>query len=144
MNTAQQDSAMSVLCKVIIFYDFSLFFVYHRKSHSIWICLAPWELFTQELTGPSPSPSPCRHRNQFMVKRSLPSIHLWECQKVQNGNISLTYSLATPGSLQKNSHINRRRSKQNGLVCPSHKISKWRHIWLTGGPTQHFLSFFEE
>ena len=33
MNTTQQDSAMSVLCAVIIFFDVSLFFLYHRKSH---------------------------------------------------------------------------------------------------------------
>ena len=33
MNTTQQDSAMSVLYEVIIFFDFSFFFVYHRKSH---------------------------------------------------------------------------------------------------------------
>ena len=31
MNTTQQDSAISVLYEVIIFFDFSFFFVYHKN-----------------------------------------------------------------------------------------------------------------
>ena len=64
MNTTQQDSAMSVLYEVIIFFAFSFFFVYHKKLHktSITVLLACvtlnfmdtsrpiWELLTQELT----------------------------------------------------------------------------------------------
>ena len=42
MNTTQQDSAISVLYEVIIFFDFSFLFVYHKKLHktSITVLLA--------------------------------------------------------------------------------------------------------
>ena len=61
---------MSVLCEVIILLDFSLFFVYHRKSHNThyrvllthvtlnFMDIGPWELLTQELPRPGPSPGP--------------------------------------------------------------------------------------
>ena len=39
MNTTQQDSAISVLYEVIIFFDFSFFFVYHKKLHKTSISL---------------------------------------------------------------------------------------------------------
>ena len=97
---------ISVLCEVIILIDFSLFFVYNRKSHNTHyrvllthvtlnvMDIGPWELLTQELNRPGHSPRPCKHRNQFIVKRSLACTHLCECQKVQN-DVSLTYSLVT-------------------------------------------------
>ena len=107
---------MSALCEVIILLDFSLFFVYHRKSHNThhrvllthvtlnFMDKGPWELLTQELTRPGPSPIP-DHANteisSFIMKHSLACTHLCECQKMQNDNVSLTYSLATSGTLQK-------------------------------------------
>ena len=62
----------------------------------------PWQLLTQEVTGPrsTSSPRPCKHKNQFMVKRNFACTYLYECQKVQNDNVSLTYSLATSRTLQ--------------------------------------------
>ena len=79
----------------------------------------PWELLTQELTRPRSCPRPCKDRNQLMVKRSVACAHLCECQKVQNDNVSLTYSLATSRTLQ---NINMStEGEASRTVCPSHK-----------------------
>ena len=81
--------------------------------------MRPWELLTQELTGPRSSPRPCKHRNQLMVKLSLACTHLCECQEVKNDNVSLTYSLATSRTLQ---NINMStEGEASRTVCPSHK-----------------------
>ena len=119
MYTTQQDSAMSVLYEVIIFFDFSFFFVYHKKLHktSITVLLACITLNFMDMSrpmgvinsgahqvldyvDPALDLRPCKHRNQLVVKRSLSCTHLCTCQKVQN-DVSLTYLLATSRTLQK-------------------------------------------
>ena len=121
MNTTQQDSAMSVLYEVIIFFDFSFFFVYHRKLHktSITVLLVCVTLNFMDTSRPMGAINSgahqvldyvdlaldlrsCKHshRNQLVVKRSLSCTHLCTCQKVQN-DVSLTYLLATSRTLQK-------------------------------------------
>ena len=122
MNTTQQDSAMSVfIYEVIIFFDFSFFFVYHKKLHktSITVLLAYVTLNFMDTSRPmgvinsgahqvldyvdlALDLRPCEHshRNQLVVKRSLSCTHLCKCQKVQN-DVSLTYLLATSRTLQK-------------------------------------------
>ena len=117
MNRTQQDSAMSVLYEVIIFFDFSLYTTKKLHKTSITVLLACVTLNFMDTSRPmgvinsgahqvldyvdlALDLRPCKHRNQLVVKRSLSWTHLCTCQKVQNDD-SLTYLLATSRTLQK-------------------------------------------